>query len=334
MEKKFSKETVEKVKQAAAEMGYETNHFARSLKTGKTNIIGITFYGRRQLTSFTDPYLSEIYAGIGAYVTDHNYKLIFHSIQSDAQIDQTLELAQQGIVDGLVYILFSSVFDRFHQDLAPYLKRLKIPVVLVHSSTEDFGFPAVGLNCVQGGRLAAEHLIGHGLRDISIVVPSTEIEIYRDFMEGFADALAAGQLPFDAGRVITTPGFNYEHGTETARRLLEQGHRPPRALFVTEDALAYGLMDTFVAAGVRVPDDVAIIGFGDHGIGTFRNTNLTSIKQPAREKGEKAAELLLSMMQNGQGPDNVNRLTVLEPTLTVRQSCGCSPTTNGKRRTK
>jgi DNA-binding LacI/PurR family transcriptional regulator len=330
---KFSAETVLRIQTAAAELGYESNHFARSLKTGKTHIIGVTFFGRKQLTSFTDPYLGELYTGIGACAMERNYKLIFHSIQADARIDQTLELAQQGMVDGLIYILFSSALDKFQQELAPYLQKLNIPVVLVHSSTQDFGFPAVGLNCVTGGRLATEHLIGHGHRDITMVVPSLELELYRDFIEGHAEALTAHGLEFNSKQVRVAPGHTFQSGVRFAEELMATGS-VPCAMVVPEESTAYGLMRKLTDSGMRVPQDVGLISFGGHENPEHRDSDLTVVRQPAREKGFKATEKLLAQIEDKGQEQAAPRTVVLEPELLVRRSCGRRESTKCEVRTE
>jgi DNA-binding LacI/PurR family transcriptional regulator len=118
---------------------------------------------------------------------------------------------------------------------------------------------------------------------------------------------------------------------ETAR-LLRQNGKIPRALFVTEDSLAYGLMREFRDNGTRVPEDVAMVGFGAHANFLHRDNDLTSVKQPAAEKGRAAAEILLELIDARGDRETPDTIRVLEPELVVQRSCGCTQISDNERR--
>jgi DNA-binding LacI/PurR family transcriptional regulator len=150
-------ETREKILSIARQYNYQPNHFARSLKAGKTNFIGITSGGgeNSDLANFSVPYSALVYQGITDYFTGKNFKLLFDQFNRIAH--PGLELAQTNTVDGLIFLLFSSYLESFVQRQLPLAKKMNVPFVIIHSVSSDFDCPAVGLDALRSGFLAAEH---------------------------------------------------------------------------------------------------------------------------------------------------------------------------------
>jgi DNA-binding LacI/PurR family transcriptional regulator len=142
-------------------------------------------------------------------------------------------------------------------------------------------------------------------------------------VKGFKQGLARYDRTLQPEFIYAAEHLGEKSGYQVAEEMLKGGNPLPRALFVVDDILAYGVIKGFTDAGRRVPQDVAIIGFGDiDSHGTFL-TDLTTVRQPARQKGYQAAELLHTLIEH---PDERKKphAIILEPTLTIRRSCGCN----------
>jgi DNA-binding LacI/PurR family transcriptional regulator len=315
--------TREKVLKCAQELNYTPNYFARSLKNGKTNMIGVATVGDR-LADFARLYSANIYEGIGSFFSRYDYKIVFYHYQKVLQNNRYLDLIRSRAVDGLILLLLSrDVEDLEKNHELENIRRTDVPFVVIHSLMYDLQCPIVGLNCIKGGILSAEHFISHDYDSIGIVMTNSSILHHEDLLTGLRQGLT------DTGRSLL-PEFIFhagisgdqEAGYALAEKLLAEKKRLPRALLVVEELMAYGMIKKFRESGIRVPEDVAVIGFGDLDLGSNYMTDLTCLKQPAQEKGFKAGELLLNLVEHPE-ENNGPRVIVLEPSLTIRKSCGC-----------
>ena len=129
-EAKFAWQTVKRVKEAAEELGYSTNYFARFLKTGRTYLIGVSGLSPVILTrGFKNPYLTDVYQGIGEFFVNTEYKLIFHHYTITRQLGELYELARHRLVDGIIFILFSHKINSFLRYQARFLKEKNFPFI-------------------------------------------------------------------------------------------------------------------------------------------------------------------------------------------------------------
>lgn len=318
-----SEKTKEKVLAIARECNYQPNLFAKSLKTGRTHIIGITSGTERPLAEmFGQPYMNAIFAGLGDVLTDQDYKLIFYRIKATDPQHPATDIAQSRLVDGLVFILLADFFDYFQKNKLPLLRALHIPFVVVTSFKQDFGLPFIGLDCVAGGQTAARHFIEHGYQEFGFVTRQRPNIFYNDLKGGYLAALADYGVTGKSVQQYECKNIFVSDGDALAGRLLHERVRLPRAFFCVEDHLALGMMRRFRATGLSIPDDVAFIGFGDLIDPNRYPHDLTSVRQPAHEKGEQAGQLLLRILQSppeSPCPESI----IMAPPLVIRQSCGC-----------
>jgi DNA-binding LacI/PurR family transcriptional regulator len=167
------------------------------------------------------------------------------------------------------------------------------------------------------GEIAAQYLQSLGYSDIACVVPSLDTPLYSDIVEGFREATPEP----GAFKVYDGTGNKTKGGKKFISEWLDTGKALPRAFFVADDAVASGMILYLLKAGIRVPEDVAFVGFGDLMNPDTTAMELTTVRHPAAEKGERAAELLLKILNDPDSvPDGYTEL--LEPTLTIRESCG------------
>jgi len=320
------KTTREKVMKIASDLNYQPNHFAASLKKGKTGIIGITSGSSTAIRDlFHNPYTMGVIEGISEVLPENGYKLIFHQIKQSKDKRGLLELEQSNIADGMIYILLSRTIPKFLEIHKPLLSSMKLPFVIIHSLAENFGFNAVGLDCTRGGFIATNHLLEHGFTEIGLVIPRGKLLPHmEDLKTGYEQALQKHGISINSDLLFSPYGFYTEEGYAFADKLLSVKKDLPRAFFVANEHVAHGMIGRFQEAGIAIPDDIALISFGDYSNSKYVYTELTSVRQPSFEKGRQAAQILVEAMQNPEETLNFSfESIILKPKLTIRKSCGC-----------
>jgi LacI family transcriptional regulator len=267
-----------------------------------------------------------VFQGIGEFFSPGHVKLIFQDYQEPGDPLHWFELAHRRMVDGMIFILYSNDVANFIASSREFLQQRSLPVVVVHSLRESLPCHSVGLDCRKGGALAVTHLIEHGYESIGFVSPGWGNPHLVDLRAGYREALQAHGMTFRDEWSITVKHYHAPGAYQETRALLQQGFRFPRALLISDDSAAYGMLKAFRDAGVNVPGEVALVGFGDSLNEDLYMPEMTSVRQPGREKGEQAAKLLFELVNNGRAVKP--RTIILEPTLTVRETCGCKQTTN------
>ncbi|MBO0980711.1 LacI family DNA-binding transcriptional regulator [Microbacterium sp. SD291] len=301
-----SPEALAAVQDAISRLNYVPNRAARSLASRQTNAIALVV-PEDTTRFFGDPFFAAIVAGISARLTRSDYVLNL-LIASDDPGAKMTSFVRNGAVDGAI-IVSHHTSDSFVDRIAE-----AVPVVFggrpVQARPGDY---VVDVDNVLGGRMAAQHLIDRGHRRIATVSGSLTMPAAVDRVQGFREALAgAGLQP--AAEI--DGGFTEEGGAEAARRLLSGGAELPDAIFVASDLMARGVLRVLRGAGVRVPDDVAMIGFDDSQVAVAVDPALTTIRQPMYAQGEAMASVLLDVLA---GRD-AERVTILPTELVVRAS--------------
>jgi DNA-binding LacI/PurR family transcriptional regulator len=283
-----SPETRDRVMRVVDELGYRRSATARSLSLGRSQTIGVV------APFFTTLSVVERLRGISERLAEHGYDLMLFDVETPGQrADALRDFARHDRVDGLLVISLPLADDEVEA-----LRRNDLPVVLVDIAHP--GLPHVVIDDVRGGELAAEHLLAKGHRRIGFVgdMPAnpfgfTSSERRR---EGFRHALrAAGIDPVDD---LERRGV---HGREQARELAEAmlgSDNRPTAVFAASDIQAFGVLEAADTLGLRVPEDVAVIGFDDIEMAAI--IGLTTVRQPLRESGARGTELLLAAIEGGE----------------------------------
>jgi LacI family transcriptional regulator len=318
---RISNATREKVIKIARELNFQPNYFAQSLKTGKTHIIGVTTMSGT-LQQFNNPYIGHVYKGIGNNFLASDYKLIFQNFDELSRSDMLRKWVSGGLVDGLILLLFSYEWEYFKKDKLAALQETGIPLVVIHSNQEDLGIPAVGTDCIRGGRTAVLHLIGHGYETIGFVGYKGYLAHCDNLLAGYKQAMRENGWALAEDFIYLSDGMGLEDGYRLAADLITGGKKLPRALVVAEEKIALGMIKRFGEAGVRIPEVIALIGFGNLYHEALDVTGLTVITQPAEEKGKMAAALLTLLIDQEKPVLDVN-LHIIEPKLMIRTSCGC-----------
>jgi DNA-binding LacI/PurR family transcriptional regulator len=299
--------TRQKVLDAIQELGYRPNLAARALSSGKTHIVAVVFpYVYDAL--FKDPLVLAILEGVEGVLNAHKYNLLLSTPRlSEDGIDESyFNLLESGYVDGLIAIDSVPL-----ASVAQAAQARKLPSVVIGYHSAPL---SVRCDDYQGGVLLMEHLLSLGHRQIGIVsVPGTMNLAVNQRLLGMAEACAAQGIDFAALPVIEGD-FSTQGGAQVAERLLSQ-HPQLSALVCVNDRMALGAIQRLQQVGLRVPEDVSVVGYDNLAQGEFSSPPLTTINQHAATLGQSAAEMLfLALAGHKPAP------RVLAPTLVVRQS--------------
>lgn len=297
-------ETRERIQQLAAEMGYFPSVAARSLVTHRTQTIGLV------ATTIKDLFQAGVIQVIEETALDSGYSVILaHSGAASERELVELRALQERRVDGIILI---SV--RADGDCAAVLQGNRVPVVFINNvRRDDFGY-SVRMDNFGGAQQAVRHLLELGHRRIGYVSgPPIEWDnIERE--RGYRQALSSYGVDCDATLIVEGNG-RPESGVMALRRLLASSY-PPTAIFCYNDASALGVMRAAQAAGLRIPQDLAVVGFDDIDLAPYFEPPLTTVAQPKEVMGRKAVEIILSHL-NGEA---VEKDYILPGRLVLRQS--------------
>lgn len=300
-----SPEALDAVTRAITQLNYVPNRAARSLASRQTRALALVV-PEDTTRFFGDPFFASIVSGINAGLRASDYVLNLF-IASDDPGDKTTRYLRTGSVDGAL-IVSHHTSDTFIDRIAA-----AFPVVyggrpVRHREGEYY----VDVDNVRGGYDATKYLIDRGYTEIGTVTGPLTMPGGIDRLLGYRQALQEAGLREGP---LADGGFTSDGGADAMRRILAQG-RAPRALFVASDLMARGVISVLSAAGLRVPEDVAIIGFDDSPVAESVTPPLTTIRQPSFEQGERMVEVLLDVLA-GRQPEHV---TILETTLVERAS--------------
>jgi DNA-binding LacI/PurR family transcriptional regulator len=297
-----------RVERAIAELGYVPNRAARSLRTRRTELIALVFYEPESRVT-SDPFLGGMIRGIGTALAATDFQPMLLMISNQAQHQRVERYLLGGHVDGALLV-------SMHGDdpLARTLVQAGIPAVLSGRPMGPTTISYVGADNRGGAREAVSYLIGRGRQRIATIAGPQEMCAGVDRLDGYHDALRAAGRAVD-GSLIEVGDFTDEGGELAMRRLLARDAGFD-AVFAANDLMALGALGVLKAAGRRVPDDVALVGFDDSVTARHCDPQLTTIHQPIEEQGRQMVQLLLARIAGDASGIGV----VLETSLVVRQS--------------
>lgn len=317
-------ETRERVRRAAADLGYRPNVVARSLVTGKTQTLGLV------IPSLTNPFFAQLAEALHSAASERGYDLLI--ALAEGQHEQTvhqMDYLIQRRVDGL--LVWMGREPARYPRLAP-VGASPMPYVTLGRFLRDPTATCIGVDRGAGMEQAVDHLVRQGLvrigytgSDVEPDAPSDSPHKYAGFLaalarRGFAPS-AAIRLPWP--RIV--PDQSREAGYEIGRELAATDTRP-QALLCESDTVALGAIAGLRDGGVRVPGDMAVIGFDDIAEGRFSQPRLTTIAHPVQQLAELGLNALLRQVDDPEAPPE---RTLLVPPLIVRESCGAGKNGQG-----
>ncbi len=302
----ISEKTRNQVLTAIRQLDYRRDPIARSMRTGQTCLIGLL------VLDITNPVLSVIASAVEAAAYAASYNVILRNIGEDARREQAyLEAAANRLVDGLVMV---NAVDRART--FAFLEENRIPTVLIDYLATP-RIPSVSMDNFQGAYLATQHLIELGHRRIAHVCGDTTlVELARQRELGYLRALSDHGLTYRLIEAPSSQRWDYQAGYDAMREILRR-EPLPTAVFTASDQMAIGAYRALAETGLRVPEDMSVVGFDDIDAAAFALPPLTTIRQPFVEMASQAIALLLQIL-NGPQPDSTQIL--LPPELIIRAS--------------
>lgn len=300
-----SPEITARVQQAIDQLHYTPSALARSLKVNQTRTLGML------VTSSTNPFFAEVVQGVEQRCYELGYSLVLCNTGGDrARLGASLDMLQQKRVDGIIVMctqanLNDGAFDR----------HASLPLVLADWGPMGLKADLIKDSGQQGGQLATEHLISLGHRHIGCIAGPPGQRASDERLAGFEAAMAAAGLAV-RNEWILEGGFELAGGKAAMAHLLTLPERPT-AVFACNDMMAAGALRALADAGVKVPEQMSVVGYDNIELARYLVPRLTSIEQPKAVLGALAVDTLLARIREPHAP---RRLLPLEPALVVRES--------------
>lgn len=303
----------DRVMRVIEEQGYAPNAAARSLASQRSSVLGLLI-PRSAAFTFSDPFFSHVIQGIQSECHSRGYFLMLSMLAAEMEQSFYQRIVRSRHFDG-VLMLSSDIDD----PLLPLLIKDRYPLVLIgrHPYFDDVAW--VDVDNRDGARQATEHLLALGHQRIATITGTLQQAVAISRRDGYRQALlAAGQQP--QPELIAEGDFTQEGGRQAMVRLLGATLRPT-AVFVASDTMALGALQALDEAGLRVPEDIALVGFDDLPGSASSTPPLTTVHQPVADLGSAAADLLISAIERQERPEEHRRLPT---SLVVRRSSGAS----------
>ena len=307
-------ETRERIETAARHLGYHPNALARGLATSRMNTLGVVIQHDRQ-TARTNPALAEILDGILAAATRFQQHTNIVTYSGWAEAEASLPTLTDGRCDGVILVVPPPT-----TALVSALLGSKLPFVLIGTQSDTPGVSSVSIDNVAAAEKIVSYLLAQGHRRIGVfsAVPSSH-QFVDERLIGYRRALETAFIPFDPALVSIESG-SY---TDVAPILSGPSQSRPTALFCVTDADALGVMHFLTPQGIRIPDDLSIVGFDDIHSAALSFPSLTTLRQPNALAGECAAELLMGQIN---GEQEAGKRICLPTEVVVRRSVAALPT--------
>jgi LacI family transcriptional regulator len=315
--------TRERVQAAMAELGYVAHVTARALAKGRAQAIGLL------AQEIDNPFFSVVIRGVDQEVSVADYDLLLCTTHSrrGREAEYVARLAH-GMVDGLLIVLPTGLPEYVTQ-----LRAERYPFVLIDHDSEAPGCTVVNAANRTGTREGIAYLIGLGHRRVGFITGREDVGATHQRLAGYREALTEAGIGVDE-RLIVPGDFLEARGRAAGLELLSL-RRPPTAIFTSSDAAAFGVLAAARQAGLRVPEELSVLGFDDIveassvGVGLSGGVGLSTVRQPLREMGRVAVQRLMSLLADRSRPAS---RVVMETELVVRGTTAPPPPAPGARR--
>ncbi|MDM5340952.1 LacI family DNA-binding transcriptional regulator [Fictibacillus enclensis] len=308
--KYVSDEVKKQVYDAMSELNYVPNTLAKSLRVRESRLIGV------MISDISNPFFSLVVRGIEDGLAQGGYNTLL--CNTDSNIDKEreyLKVLQGKRIDG-IFVSSSGNSEEYFKEMW----QIDIPLVFLNRCPKPLISDSVSTNNIEGAMLATEHLIKHNYKKIGIITGPQKISTGRDRFNGFKQAISLHDLTLN-DHFIKYGDFTIQSGYELMKELLSDSCRP-EAVLISNNQMTLGAYNYIQENGIRIPEDLAIIGFDDPEWAAITNTPLTAVRQPAYEQGLEAASLMIKRISNTFHGDPQE--IYISPSLIVRKSCGCS----------
>jgi DNA-binding LacI/PurR family transcriptional regulator len=308
-----SPELTKRVRQAIEELNYKPNAVARSLKKKSTNTIGVI------VTDILNPYYPAMVKGMEDTAINNNFSVILCNTSNDRKrFLSYLELMVEKQVDGLLLANISN-----SEDLEE-VEKTGLKYVLVVRKPNSYGKNFVGINNPLTSQLAVNHLAAQGYKRIAYFAGDSEISTARERKAGFFSGMQENKLEIDP-LLIYDGDYSIESGYANVKKMLNQVKQLPEAICASSDVVAFGIIKGLRDSGIRVPEDIAVIGNDNNPFSENFIVPLTTVDHHTYDLGRLSMEFLLETITEKESSAQSKQI-ILTPTLIVRESCGFTRT--------
>ena len=305
----INKNTRKKIQDIAKELGYRHNNFASNLRKQKTNTIGVMVH------ELNSNFITSVLAGIEKVTTEAGYDIIIaHSSESFEKETANATNLFHKRVDG---VIASLSFDTKNLDHFKQFEERGIPLIFFDRVEEKLDYTKVIIDNYKCGYQATQHLIEQGCKKIVLVTASQKRNVYAQRYKGYVDALFDNNIPLNKNLVLIKD-LSEQCGVDAAKEILQMKPLPDGA-FITNDFSAAVCMQTLKEYGVRIPEDIAIVGFNNDSVSKIVEPQLTTIQYPGADVGEIAARNLVNHLK-GISDIQHTQTIVVRSELIIRNS--------------
>ncbi|PHQ29223.1 LacI family DNA-binding transcriptional regulator [Leeuwenhoekiella nanhaiensis] len=307
----ISDKTIAIVKKAAEEEGYRPNILAASLRNNQSKTIGVL------VTRINRPFISSLISGIENAASKEGYNIL---ISQSNDVYKNEVTSAKALFDSRVCGIIASLgmetesINHFKQ-----FSKMNIPVVFVDRVPADFKSYTVVIDNYTAAFNATTHLIEQGCKRIAHFAGAQHLNVYRDRKKGYVDALVENGLAVDDSLIITMKSLSAEEGEASTEQLM-QTTNPPDGIFCSNDTTAVSAILTLKKMGVKIPEEVAVIGFNDDPISSIVEPALSTVSHPAMEMGELCTQRILQHVLKKEGTPKIAECSVLDTHLIIRAS--------------
>ena len=299
-------ETAARVSETVARLGYRPNELARSLTKKRSRTVGL------MIADISNPFYAVCAKAVEEVTRERGYAVILCASDENKKVEQTyVRLLTQRRIDGLLIFPTSDGHDYLQEE-----QTAGLPIVAMDRPVEGIATDTVVFENQAGAREATQHLIEHGHRRVAFIGDNEQLYTTLKRLDGYRQAVKHAGI-----EEICQLGVSDVASAMKATNQILELPEPPTAIFTMNNLITVGAFQALRRSKVSVPEQVALIGFGDFALASELVPSLTLVRQPSAELGRIAATFLLERL-DGYTPSEVRR-TVLPTTLVVRQSCGC-----------
>jgi len=304
-----NQKTKKRIHDLAEALGYRSNKFASNLRQQKTYTLGVIVPRLNSL------FMSSVIAGIEKVSNLKNYNLIIsQSLEQESREKANATTMFNNRVDGLIVSLAADTKDYDHFDV--FLNR-QIPLVFFDRVPTEINATKVLIDNKKSGYLAAKHLVDQGCRYVMHITGNLGRNVYQDRFEGYKKALEEAGLTFEDEMLMTNDLS--EEAIQTSIETILKQERLPDGLFISNDTSAAFALSILKERGLRVPEDIAIVGFNNDLISRVTEPAITTINYPGTEMGESIARILINQLEE-QGDLSITSKVMLDTALIERGS--------------
>lgn len=306
---RISDKTKIAVRQVAENLNYQPNSLASALRKGKSNLVGVI------IPRASSHFFSSVVENIEAVLNKKGYNVIMtQSNESYEKECRNIDTLIQTQVDG---IIASMANETIKLDYYKKIKSKGIPLVLFDRGEDELEVDYVGIDDYKTSHLIVDHLVDKDCKRIAHIAGFKHKRIYKNRLIGFKDALEKHNLPIDEDLIIES-NLRIEDGRKIMKQLLDAPNRPD-AIYAAGDYAALGALQILLEENIKVPEDIALVGFSNEPFTSLTNPSISTINQHSEKMGQIAAEALLNRLENSNDKDVIKTVN-LKPELIIRAS--------------